>query len=174
MMGRSHNARSLTAFAKRRAVLFVLLAFLGTLPLLALSPIPVIPHKHDNHRQIERLEEVWRAAILVGDTDAVARLLADDYIGITANGTLQTREQAIENLRSSPFHLTAMEISDRKIRFYGKTAVVTSLAQVEGTSPEGAVSGESRYTRVYVRNPQGEWKIVSFEVSKIRPVGTHH
>ena len=71
-------------------------------------------------------------------------------------------------------HFTSLTISDRKVRFYGKTAVVTSLADIEGTNAEGNdVTGNYRYTRVYVRDPQGAWKIVSFEASRVREPGPH-
>lgn len=95
-------------------------------------------------------------------------LLADDYTAITANGTLQTKQDWLASLRSGRVHISTLDISDRKVRFYGDTAVVTSRAQVQGTGSEGGVVGSFRYTRVYVRNPQGKWKIVSFEASRIR------
>jgi ketosteroid isomerase-like protein len=57
------------------------------------------------------------------------------------------------------------------VRFYGTTAVVTSLAEVQGTNAEGDFTGSFRYTRVYVRDVRGEWKIVSFEASRIRGSG---
>jgi ketosteroid isomerase-like protein len=44
---------------------------------------------------------------------------------------------------------------------------------VQGTTADGNVSGSLRYTRVYVRNPQGQWKIVSFEASRIREPREH-
>jgi ketosteroid isomerase-like protein len=59
------------------------------------------------------------------------------------------------------------------VRFYGTTALVTSLAEVQGTTPEGNISGSYRFTHVYARNAQGKWKIVSFEASKIREPGEH-
>jgi len=102
------------------------------------------------------------------DTSAMDNLLADDYMAITARGTLQTKDQALANLRSGRIHLTALDISDRRVRFYGATAVVTSLAEVHGTNIDGDISGSFRYTRVYVRNVRGDWKIVTFEASKIR------
>jgi ketosteroid isomerase-like protein len=94
-------------------------------------------------------------------------------MAITAYGTLQTKEQALANLRSGRMHFTSLDVSDRKVRFYGKTALVTSLAEVQGTTAEGDISGSYRYTRVYVRDAQGEWKIVSFEASRIRDPGEH-
>lgn len=127
------------------------------------------PEKHEHrHREIDQLEEAWRDAVLSSNTSAMDRLLGDDYTAITSNGTLQTKQDWLASLRSGRVHITALDISDRKVRFYGDTAVVTSLAQVQGTGSEGEVFGSFRYTRVYVRNPQGEWKIVSFEASRIR------
>ena len=98
-------------------------------------------------------------------------LLADDYIAITSSGTLQTKDQTLDNLRAGRVHFTTLDITDRKVRFYGATALVTSVADVQGTTADGEVSGSYRYTRVYVRDPQGAWKVVSFEVSRIREPG---
>lgn len=127
--------------------------------------------KHERRHEIDQLEEVWRDAVLKGNTAAMDSLLADDYMAITASGTLQTKEQALDNLRTGRTRITALEISDRKVRFYGTTAVVTSLANVKGTSIDGDFSGSYRYTRVYVRDAHAEWKIVSFEASRIRAPG---
>jgi ketosteroid isomerase-like protein len=129
--------------------------------------------KHESRREIDQLEEVWRNAVLKGNTAAMDSLLANDYMAITASGTLQTKEQALANLRSGQVHFTTLDVSDRKVRFYGTTAVVTSLAVIQGTNAEGNISGSFRYTRVYVRDERGEWKIVSFEASPIRESGEH-
>jgi ketosteroid isomerase-like protein len=128
--------------------------------------------KHDNRHEIEQLEEAWRNAVLKSDTTALGALLSDDYIAITASGTLQTKAETLANIRNRKTHFTSLTLSDRKLRFYGMTALVTSLAQVQGTTPDGGdVYGAFRYTRVYVRDAQGQWKIVSFEASRIRPQG---
>ena len=133
-----------------------------------------IPHRHDGRHQIDQMEELWRAAVLHADTGAMSNLLSDDYIAITPSGTLQTKEQALEKIRAGKVHVTVLDIVDRKVRFYAKTAVVTSQAYMEGTNPEGEISGHFRYTRVYVKNSDGVWKIVSFEASRLRAHGQPH
>lgn len=141
---------------------------------LALCAVPFCAalqkqQKHESrHHEIDQLEETWRNAVLTSDAAAISSLLADDYTAITSNGTLQTREDWLASLRAGHTHFTTLNISDRKVRFYGDTAVVTSRAEVDGSSPEGPITGSYRYTRVYVRNSQGRWKIVSFEASRIR------
>jgi ketosteroid isomerase-like protein len=129
--------------------------------------------KHESRHEIDQLEETWRDAVLKSNIAVMGNLLADDYMAITASGTLQTKEQALDSLRLGRAHFTTLDISDRKVRFYGTTALVTSVADVQGTTSEGDVSGSYRYTRVYVRNATGAWKIVSFEFSKIREPVEH-
>jgi ketosteroid isomerase-like protein len=127
--------------------------------------------KHESRREIDQLEEKWRKAVLAGDVAAMDSLLSDEYIGIGANGTLHTKEETLARMRSGVRHITAIELSDSKVRFYGATALVTSFAHVMGINAEGEALGDFRYTHVYVRNAQGKWKIVSFEASRIREPG---
>lgn len=129
--------------------------------------------KHESRHIIDQLEDRWRDAVLKGDTDTMSSLLADDYMAITPFGTLQTKDEALNSLRSGRWHITALNFTDRKVRFYGRTALVTSVAEVEGTSPEGDLSGSYRYTRVYARTPQGGWKIVNFEANRIHQPADH-
>jgi ketosteroid isomerase-like protein len=129
--------------------------------------------KHESKHEIDQLEEQWRDAALKNNTASMDALLADDYVGVTASGTLQNKDQALANLRDGSTHFTSLELADRKVRFYGTTAVVNSIARVEGITPDGKLSGSFRYTRVYVRNPRGVWRVVSFEASRIREPGEH-
>jgi len=100
-------------------------------------------------------------------------LLADDYIAISANGTLQSKVDTLTNMKNGSLQINSIDFSDRKVRFYGKTALVTSRAEVTGSTGDGELEGSYRYTRVYVRDAKGMWKIVSFEASRIREPGEH-
>ena len=124
--------------------------------------------RHESRHEIDQLEQTWRDAVVHHNAAAMDSLLADDYIAITASGTLQSKEQTLTNLRTGTLHLTAIEFSDRKVRFYGQTALVTSRAEVTGSNGDSEINGSYRYTRVYVKDGHGAWKIVSFEASRIR------
>ena len=159
-----------------RALVFLpVLAAVLAQAALANPQHPGIPRvqRHESRHEIDQLEKAWQSAVLKGNSTALDALLAADYMAITDSGTLQTKEQTLANLRSGRVHFTALDISDRKVRFYGTTALVTSLADVHATTAEGDISGSYRYTRVYVRDQRGVWKIVSFEASKIRAPGEH-
>ena len=108
----------------------------------------------------------WREALLNNNLPAIDRLLADDYLGIGANGTLETKADVLAMHRSGDLKFAQLNLSDLKIRVYGDTAVVTSKADVTGTRDGRDISGRYRYTRVY-SNRGGQWKIVSFEASRV-------
>lgn len=138
----------------------------------ATPPVPRA-QRHEYRHEIDQMEEAWRTAMLKGNSAALDSLLADDYTAITAKGAIQTKAQALEGLRSGSLQLSDLTISDRKVRIYGSTAVVTSVAELTGSRNDQEISGRYRYTRVYVRNSLGQWKIVSFETSRIQESGEH-
>jgi ketosteroid isomerase-like protein len=148
------------------------------LMLLAIVAVPLLagmPHgeRHESRHIIDQLEDSWRNAMLHGNTTAMEGLLADDYMAITPSGVLQSKEQAIAMLRTGTLHFNSIEFDDRKVRFYGTTALVNCRADVKGVGPDGDFSGSYRYTRVYVRDAKGAWRIVSFEANRIREAQDH-
>jgi ketosteroid isomerase-like protein len=143
------------------------LAIACALPALADGPHP---KRHDQYKhQVEKLEEVWRTAELNGDVDAMDKLLSDDYVGITMSGQIVTKGQQLDRMRNRNLVLSKIELDDVKVKLIGSTAVVTSLAQVEGTNEGAPVHGTYRYTRVYTRLPSGSWKITNFEATRVGP-----
>ena len=123
---------------------------------------------HEQRNELFQMEEKWRNAVLRGDAAAMASLLDDDYMAITSNGMLQSREQTLAHMRSGMIRFRSITITDRKVRFYSNTAVVTCRADVVGATAEGDMTGSYRYTHVWVLNAKGSWHIVSFEANRIR------
>ncbi len=138
----------------------------SALPAQAHTPMPRA-ERHESRHEIDHLEDLWRDAIVKGDTTVLSSLLDDEYMAITPFGTLQNKQQTLDSLGSGRWHITSLTQIERKVRFYGTTALVTSLVEVQGTSPDGDISGDYRYTRVYARDPHGNWKIVNFEANRI-------
>jgi ketosteroid isomerase-like protein len=152
----------------RTAALLLLVPFCGTLPASAHNSQPHKEHKRDYKREIQALEEQWRVAQINGDVPAMERLLAPDYLGISMTGQVTDRAQQLERLRNRHLVLTKIVISDQKIKLVGAVAIVTSLAQIEGTNEGTPVNGMYRYTRIYRRYPDETWKVTNFEVTRTR------
>lgn len=125
--------------------------------------------KHDARKQVEALEEKWRAAQLAGDVATMEHMLADDFIGISMSGQVNTKAQQLDRIRNHQLVITKVDLDDMKVKLLDSVAIVTSRAEVEGTSEGTAMKGTYRYTRVYRQLPSGEWKITSFEATQMLP-----
>src|SRR5579871_806611 len=137
--------------------------------LLATSSLSAMPRaeRHETRHEIDQLDENCPTAILARNVTALDTPLSDDYMAITARGMLQSKDETLASLRNGVTHIKSSTFSDRKVRFYGTTALVTSRAEVAGSAAEGDLTGSYRYTHVYVRDSGGNWRIVSFEASRI-------
>lgn len=130
-----------------------------------------LPHRdsHAVRKQIEALEMEWRDAVVHNNVRTMDNLLADDYLGISANGTVETKAEELAQSRTGTLRIQSLELSDIKVRVYGNTAVVTSRARLAGVNGQSDISGNYRYTRVYNKR-FGKWKIISFEASRMHDV----
>ena len=158
---------------RRRPVLSLSLypipqAVAALIVLASCHPAWALPHreKGEIHKEIEALEEQWRQATVTNNIGEMNRLLADDYVGITSNGTVENKQQALAQRSAGTVRIERLEITETRVRVYGDTAVVTSQADLEGSNGTSDISGQYRYTRVYNRR-LGQWKIVSFEASRM-------
>jgi ketosteroid isomerase-like protein len=143
---------------------------LGLAVALVSLPIYAGPHRGSRtmREQIETLETQWKKAVLANDLDAMDHLLSEDYLGISANGQVVTKPQQIDRMRTHTFAINSIDVSDVKIKLISQhAAIVTSLAQVDGTNDGRPLHGSFRYTRVYQRIPNDGWKITNFEATRV-------
>jgi ketosteroid isomerase-like protein len=136
------------------------------------------PKRKDQYKhEVEKLEEVWRVAQLNDDIAAMDKLLSNDYVGITMSGQVVTKMQQLDRMRNRSTVLTKITLDDVKVKVIGTTAIVQSLAQVDGTMDGAPMHGDYRYTRVYSRLPAGTWEITNFEATRVgmpRPPDGRH
>lgn len=144
-----------------------ILVLLMSLP-MARAQAGILPHGGHLRKSIERLEQRYSRAMLDGDVGTMARMLASDYLGIEPNGIIKTKAETLHAWKHHIIEMQQLSLSDLHVRIYGNTAVVTSRAYVVGQGPDGPMRGEYRYTRVYHRDAEGRWRIVSFEANRIR------
>jgi ketosteroid isomerase-like protein len=164
----AHRSSQFRGFRPRILLIACALLVATTFALAAHANGPHPKRKDQYKHQVEQLEETWRTAQLNADLDTMDRLLSDDYVGITMNGQVVTKAQQLDRMRNRNLVLTRISLDDVKVKLIGTTtAVVTCLAQVEGTSDGAPMHGTYRYTRVYTRAPAGNWKITNFEATRV-------
>ena len=119
-------------------------------------------------QEVLRLENEQNEAFLRNDTDTIARALADDFIEITARGTIRTKAQMVAESKSGEMRFDYRKIEEIRVRGYGNTAVVNVRVTRKGTYKGQEFSNQAWYTRVYVKD-RGRWRAVVHQVTRIEP-----
>ena len=106
------------------------------------------------------LERQWVKAGLASDGQALAPLLATDFVSVQADGTVQPKALYVANTSKSKWQVN--EVSDMKVQVHGDSAVVIGVWTGKGTDASGkAVDGKERFADTWVKMPDGKWQCVA-------------
>jgi unsaturated rhamnogalacturonyl hydrolase len=124
------------------------------------------PAQCRTEREVLDAERHWREAWVAGDAAALDRIHAANYIAIPNIGTTSTRAEVMADVKQGVFRYSSMKHSEQNVRFFGGTAVVVGRTTNEGRRGDRDVSGDFRYTRIYVKR-DGRWQAVLSQYTRI-------
>jgi ketosteroid isomerase-like protein len=112
---------------------------------------------------MQQVEDSWDAAVSKHDQYALENLLSRDYIGISAEGNITTRNQQISHLfvaGAEPLTLKQKVISARVM---GDVAVVngTYVMEWQGASDQHKIAEKGVFTHVFRKNSAGNWQCIN-------------
>jgi len=117
----------------------------------------------DRRRNIEQvirqLDHERIQAQINGDTEALERIYAADFIGVGPSGAVRTKPQVISDFASGELKFQFITTDEVQVRTYGNTAVETGISTMNGQDKGKAVPRNNRFTRVWVKQ-QGHWRLV--------------
>ena len=113
-----------------------------------------------SEQELMKLENDWSEAVLKKDSATLQRLYADEYLSTDQDGVTWNKSQDIANITSGAFKLASYKLEDMKAHVYGDAAVVTGRNTIKGTFQGKDVSGQYRFTDVFVKRA-GRWQCVA-------------
>jgi ketosteroid isomerase-like protein len=106
------------------------------------------------------LERQWVKAALASNGEALAPILAPDFVSVQSDGTTHTKPEYVANTSKGKWQVS--EVSDMKVQVHGDAAVVTGVWTGKGTDGTGkAVDGKERFADTFVKMPDGKWQCVA-------------
>src|SRR5688572_15112968 len=118
--------------------------------------------------EIKKMANDGVASILKGDTTAVEKLWNDNYVFIAQDGTVTTKAQRIDAMKSGQSKLESLAYDEMSVRSNpeGTGAILIGRATVKGTNMGKPVDGRMRFTQVWAKTKDG-WRQVSGQVTAI-------
>ena len=117
-------------------------------------------------KQVAMLSKQHREAVVKGDTKAIDSILADDWVGISPTGNVESKAQQAKTLKDGSVDFEAIDPEEVKVRVYGDAAVVTGRYHVKLTTNGQKIDQLVRTIEVFVKQG-GKWRCVSTQVTSI-------
>jgi ketosteroid isomerase-like protein len=116
------------------------------------------------------LVDRWAKAERGNDAEALAGVLADDFVGVGPLGFVLDRQQWLARFGNG-LENRAFAIEDAQARDYGTAAVVVGVLAQETSFQGRDSSGRFRLTLVAAR-PGERWLLVNAHIRPLQPAGT--
>jgi ketosteroid isomerase-like protein len=106
-------------------------------------------------------------AFRLRDIPALERLLAPEFNLVSSNSEIQSRAQALQEVRDGDPQYDRFENHSMTARVYGDTAVVQGITSLKGRAAGKPFALDVRFTDTLVR-VKGSWTIVVSHVTRIQ------
>jgi hypothetical protein len=101
---------------------------------------------------VKQIEHDWVDAAIAGNADKVSEILADDWIGVGYDGTKETKQKHLADMKTGTAKLASFEFGPMDVKVLGSVAVVQA-------SDGKQSSGKFAWMDVFVKR-DGKWVIV--------------
>ncbi len=113
-------------------------------------------------QQVLDMQKKFQDLSVVGDTDAVAALMADDAIFIHGNGAAQSKSEFVAAMKAGQLALSMYDLKDPKVVIFNGGAIVSGLVDLAFKGPAGSTAPprvlHMRGSSVWLQTASG-WKL---------------
>ena len=115
----------------------------------------------DEGAHVLALDNSWNRALETNDTKALDLLLADSFVSIDVDGSMQTKREFLASLKVSGYQAPAQSITEQsKVDVYGDSAVVYGVFRTQSGHKGKPVTRRERFLDTWV-NVNHTWKCVA-------------
>lgn len=118
----------------------------------------------DDINTVKKLNEDWIHSYPDKDTVTMARILADDLIMITPNGSRIGKQDILKNMASPSQQVKTSKVDKAEIRLVGNTALVFAEASFITVDNGKETPGRTSYLDIYEKR-HGRWVAIAAHVT---------
>jgi len=111
----------------------------------------------DDRKVVAALDTEYQAAVKKNDAATMDRILADDFVLVTASGKTYSKADLLNDARGGRTAYEHQEDTMQTVRVWGDTAVVTAKLWENGTDDGKPFDHLLWFSDTYVRTPSG-WR----------------
>jgi ketosteroid isomerase-like protein len=120
---------------------------------------PAQTSRSDDGARVLALDNSWNRALETNDTKALDLLLAETFVSIDIDGSIQTKREFLASLKTPGYQAPAQAVTEQsKVDVYGDSAVVVGIFRTQ--TPHKGKPRRERFLDTWV-NLSGTWRCVA-------------
>ena len=141
----------------RRTILIIMIAlFAGLGTLQSAGP----------EAEVRNAERDWAAAVVAHDYAALEQILADQLIYAHSTGTVESKKEYLEKLRSNAQRYDVIKHASMKVKVYGDAAVTHSMVRMTGESGDEPFDNQLMMMHLWVMQ-DGNWRLAAHQTTML-------
>lgn len=139
----------------KRIIAAAMLLLLGVVTALARQA-----GRSDEGGHVLALDNSWNRALETKDTKALDLLLADTFVSVDIDGSMETKRQFLAGIKSPDYHPSQAVTEQSTVEVYGDSAVVVGIFRSKGVDKGKTYVNRERFVDTWVKI-NGTWKCVA-------------
>ncbi len=159
-----HSDRSI--FGRCVVVTAVALLLLAS-PAPAQQSSPLAVQMSQDEQAVRAVLDSWLKALERGDTVALKRIIAEDYLITVSDGRILNREEDLAPIVAGKLQFLSAKTDSLRIRVFGNAAIVIGIGIYNVKMGDKSPVFRERFTDVYIKR-DGVWQPVSSHSTALR------
>lgn len=119
------------------------------------------PSQSEEGARVLALDNSWNRALETNDTKALDLLLADSFVSIDIDGSIQTKREFLVSLKTAGYQVPSQAVTEQsKVEVYGDSAIVYGVFRTKSVVKSKSVTQRERFLDTWV-NINHTWKCVA-------------
>ena len=111
---------------------------------------------------------LWASLVSESDTNALDKLLLNNYMHIHATALVESKDKFVEALKTGARKYDPIKIEETNVRNFGNTAVVTGKFALKATTRDKVIESINRFSLLIIQSQSGI-QVASFQATLIPP-----
>jgi ketosteroid isomerase-like protein len=116
--------------------------------------------RSDQGSHVLALDNSWNRALETKDTKALDLLLADTFVSVDIDGSIETKSQFLTGIKAPDYHPSQAVTEQSTVQVYGDSAVVVGVFRSKGLDKGKTYVNRERFVDTWVKI-NGTWKCVA-------------
>jgi ketosteroid isomerase-like protein len=116
--------------------------------------------RSDEGGHVLALDNSWNRALETKDTKALDLLLADTFVSVDIDGSMETKPEFLAGIKAPDFQPSQAVTEQSTVQVYGDSAVVVGVFRTKGVDKGKTYVHRERFVDTWVKT-NGAWKCVA-------------